>query len=232
MVTKGLSLLLRLRESASGHLSWTSAVLLHYAYSFDCWKPFTSLPSASSHFPPFSSFDSFSQDCLMYFSFSNHLIEVCVPQVPSGALFPSRYTLLGSPLPMPSITLSVWGRSTCQSSLQGPERKDHPYSSELTRWLRLAYLNCSPCPTLTFSWPCLSTNTVSEPLHDKQGPSLYGTCECLTLIISKLHSRFLLWPPLTVAYQTNMYVLTTLRKGKKHGMTCLLKKFHWNIVAL
>lgn len=182
------------------------------------------LPSASSHFPPFSSFGSFSQDCLMYFSFSNHSVEVCVPQVPSGALFPSRYTLLGSHRPVPSITLSVWRRSTRQSSLQGPERKDHPYSSELTKWLRLAYLNCSPCPTLTFSWPCLSTNTVSEPLQDQQGPSLYGTCECLTLIISKLHSRFLLRPPLTVAYQTNMYVLTTLSKGKKTWCDTSFKK--------
>ena len=112
----------------------------------------------------------------------------------------------------------------------------YPYTLELTKWLRLAYLTLFTLPHLDLlmatpaktmapapppgPWPfCFLTNTVSESLHDKQGPSLYGTCECLTLIISKLHSCFLLWPRLTLSYQTNIYVLTTLNKGKTwHNM--------------
>lgn len=182
MITKDLSLLLRLRESASGLLSWTSAVLLHCAHSFDCWKPFTSYLLQVHIFLLFPPLVAFPKTAL------------CISRsqsIPYKSVFP-RYLLV---LFFPHITLS-WappcpclpspplyeGRSTCQSSLQGPERKDHPYSSELIKWLRLAYLNCSPCPTLTFSWPCLSTNTVSEPLQDQQGPSLYGTCECLNIL--------------------------------------------------
>lgn len=110
-------------------------------------------------------------------------------------------------------------------------RTDHPYTLELTTWLRLAYLTLftlphtdllieTPAKTMAPApppgpWPlCFLTNTVSESLHDKQGPCLYGTCEFLTLIISMFHSHFLLWPHLTWSYQTNIYVLTALSKVK------------------
>ena len=127
-------------------------------------------------------------------------------------------------------------------------RTDHPYTLELTTWLRLAYLTLftlphtdllieTPAKTMAPApppgpWPlCFLTNTVSESLHDKQGPCLYGTCEFLTLIISTFHSHFLLWPHLTWSYQTNIYVLTTLSKVKtRHDI--FKKKIHWNIVAL